>query len=660
MSKSKWIWNPDAFERYHGMLVHNRRTVSGTYCPPMWRVDSPSGNLFLYKVAVLEKPETVTMYANTECATIIVDGKRYHAGEKVTVPEGRQMIKVNAFKESGFPAIYVEGDTFASDETWLHGSYGGKDVRAGTNDMYTDISDNPEIFKFSYKRIFPVNVEEINGGKLYDFGKESFGKLVFENMTSDSDDFTVYCGESKEEALDEDFAVVRVHISAKKEKYVSESVAFRYVFIPMCNAKFDFSADFEYLPIEDKGNFVCDDEEINKIYSTSSYTLHLNAREGFFDGIKRDRWVWGGDAYQSFLADYYLMLDRDIVKRTLNILHGAEPMTMHVNTIPDYTFYWVMSLWEYYLYTGDKALVSSFYDKLLSTMNFAESKLCDGLYTRCRGDWVFVDWADFDKDSGPMCAEQMLLCAAYKCASYCAELVEDNEKADFYKKRYSEVREKINTLYWDDEKSAFIDDYATGNRNVTRHANIFAILYDLTNEERKGLIKENVIKNPEIAAITTPYFRFFELAAMAEIGEFSYVEDVLRSYWGGMLKLGATTFWEEYDPRENGREHYAMYGKPYDRSLCHAWGGSSPVYLAGRYILGVKPTSPNYETYTVTPCLKTNFGNIKGKVPTLRGDIYVEIGKDNVSVYSDISGGSLNIKGQTYNIEKGKKITISL
>lgn len=660
MSKSKWIWNPDAFEHYHGMLLHNRRTVSGTYCPPMWRVDSPSRNLFLYKVAVLEKPETVTMYANTECATILVAGKRYHAGEKVTVPEGRQMIKVNAFKESGFPAIYVEGDTFASDETWSHGSYGGKDVSAGTNDMYTDISDNPEIFKFSYKRIFPLNVEEINGGKLYDFGKESFGKLVFENISAGSDNFTVYCGESKEEALDAEFAVVRVNIFTDKEKYVSESVAFRYVFIPMCNAKFDFSADFEYLPIEDKGTFVCDDEEINKIYSTSSYTLHLNAREGFFDGIKRDRWVWGGDAYQSFLADYYLMLDRDIVKRTLNILHGAEPMTMHVNTIPDYTFYWVMSLWEYYLYTGDKALVRSFYDKLLSTMNFAESKLCDGLYTRCRGDWVFVDWAKFDKDSGPMCAEQMLLCAAYKCASYCAELVEDGEKADFYKKRYSEVREKINTLYWDDEKSAFIDDYATGNRNVTRHANIFAILYDLTSEERKGLIKENVIKNPEISAITTPYFRFFELAAMAEIGEFSYVEEVLRSYWGGMLKLGATSFWEEYDSRENGSEHYAMYGRPYDRSLCHAWGGSSPIYLAGRYILGVKPTSPNYETYTVTPCLETNFGNIKGKVPTLRGDIYVDIEKDNVSVYSEIPGGKLIVKDKTYDIEKGKRLTVSL
>ena len=103
-----------------------------------------------------------------------------------------------------------------------------------------------------------------------------------------------------------------------------------------------------------------------------------------------------------------------------------------------------------------------------------------------------------------------------------------------------------------------------------------------------------------------------------------------------------------------------MYGKPYDRSLCHAWGGSSPIYLLGRYILGVKPTSPNYETYTVTPCLETNFGNIKGKVPTLRGDIYVDIEKDNVSVYSEIPGGKLIVKDKTYDIEKGKKITISL
>ena len=40
--------------------------------------------------------------------------------------------------------------------------------------------------------------------------------------------------------------------------------------------------------------------------------------------------------------------------------------------------------------------------------------------------------------------------------------------------------------------------------------------------------------------------------------------------------------------------------------------------------------------------------------------LYVDIEKDNVSVYSEIPGGKLIIKDKTYDIEKGKRITISL
>ena len=95
-------------------------------------------------------------------------------------------------------------------------------------------------------------------------------------------------------------------------------------------------------------------------------------------------------------------------------------------------------------------------------------------------------------------------------------------------------------FYWDDEKNAFVDDYQTGNRNVTRHANIFALLYQLTSTERLEKIICHVIRNPEIPAITTPYFEFFELDAMCGIGEFSYMTEILHNDWGGMLKQGAT------------------------------------------------------------------------------------------------------------------------
>jgi alpha-L-rhamnosidase len=295
---------------------------------------------------------------------------------------------------------------------------------------------------------------------------------------------------------------------------------------------------------------------------------------------------------------------------------------------------------------------------MLTTMNFVTSRLDEeGLYVKRRGDWVFIDWSTFfDKDSGPMCAEQMLLCRAYDCMAKCAALLDDEKTAERFDELKKDLYEKINRLYWDDEKNAFVDDHATGNRNVTRHANIFAMLYDLTSEERKQRIITHVIKNPEIPAITTPYFEFFELDAMCSIGEFSYMTDMLHSYWGGMLAHGATTIWEEYFPEKSRVENYAMYGKAFGKSLCHAWG-ASPIYLLGKYALGVRPTSPAYETYEVRPNLMC-FGEFEGTVPAADGSVWVKMTKSGVTVRADIAGGTLVLGDQTYAIEKDTELTI--
>ena len=81
------------------------------------------------------------------------------------------------------------------------------------------------------------------------------------------------------------------------------------------------------------------------------------------------------------------------------------------------------------------------------------------------------------------------------------------------------------------------------------------------------------------------------------LGRFDVVMESIRSYWGGMLEQGASTFWEEYTPGQPGEEEqYGMYGDKYGKSLCHAWG-ASPIYLIGRYCMGVRPTSAAYDTF---------------------------------------------------------------
>ena len=40
---------------------------------------------------------------------------------------------------------------------------------------------------------------------------------------------------------------------------------------------------------------------------------------------------------------------------------------------------------------------------------------------------------------------------------------------------------------------------------------------------------------------------YYVLLAKAKMRDYSEAIDIIKSYWGGMLSKGATTFWEDFD-----------------------------------------------------------------------------------------------------------------
>ena len=157
------------------------------------------------------------------------------------------------------------------------------------------------------------------------------------------------------------------------------------------------------------------------------------------------------------------------------------------------------------------------------------------------------------------------------------------------------------------------------------------------------------LNDEQVEAITTPYMRFYELEALCAMGMQATVLPEMKAYWGGMLREGATTFWEKYIPSEHGTQHLAMYGRPYGKSLCHAWG-ASPIYILGKYFLGVRPTKPGYEEYEVRPYLG-GLEWMEGSVPTPFGKIEVSIRPDGVTVRSDGGHGTLILGDRRIPIE---------
>ena len=667
-NSATWIWYPGDFEVWLGNIFNNRRTERGAMFPPFWKQDSHYVTVEFSKSFTLAEAETVTIACEGQF-NLMLDGKlQFGQPNTFTVPAGTHKLNLKVWNQTTPPALYIDGPTVKTDSSWLatyedkiwideNGVAHGSGIYVPAAHWHFNAPDTPPSqYRLECREQQPVSSERQPvcrektatrpEGTLYDFGRETFGYLKVKNLCGS---LHVYYGESREEALDKAYCETLDVLSSKEPADVrAMSKAFRYVFLEKEDGTTydEVLMDYEYAPqdLTHSGSFRCSDNELNRIWDVAAYTMDLTTREFFMDGIKRDRWTWSGDAIQSYLMNYYLRFDSECVKRTIRQLRGKDPVTAHVNTIMDYPFYWFKSILDYYHYTADEDFVREMWPRMVSLMDYCLGRTNkDGMAEGLPDDWIFVDWVDFPMHKrGTLCFEQILFCKALETMALCGKILGLKTP---YRVMAEELRNKIHQTFWSYEQRAYFHAIEDGrmNRHITKFPNMFAILYGLAYDEECREIMQSVMLNPAIEPITTPYMRFYELEALCMMGYQSQVIREIRDYWGGMLREGATSFWEKYNPGESGTGHLAMYGRPYGKSLCHAWG-ASPLYLLGRYYLGVQPTQPGYAEYEVRPVLG-NLEWMEGDVPTPHGLIHVRMDHRRVTVLSTDPGQGWLIVG---------------
>lgn len=649
-SRPTWIWYPGDFEIWLSNKMQTQRTERHAYFMPFWRLYSHQPQLNFTRKVELAQPETITVLVEGMHA-VAIDGQFVQGDQqRITVPAGKHTINIQVFNQAAPPAIFVDGPTIRTDARWTVGAkpYAEPPLFGATFAAHWNF-DRPEArpsqFKLATREIKPVSVKTGPRSLLLDFGQETIGFVKLKNLKG-SGKLAFYYGESLEEAQSPAAAETldEFTIANHDGEFVSPtSRALRYVNIQLPEGMSAEGASlmYEYLPLARRGSFKSSDDELNRIWDVSLRTLELNTREFFLDGIKRDHWVWAGDAVQTYLMNYYTFFDQEAVKRTTWALRGADPVDMHINTILDYSLYWFIGISDYYQYTGDAAFVKSVFPRMASLMDFVlKRRNANGMLEGLAGDWVFVDWADMPKD-GELSFIQLLFARSLEAMADCADIAGDRAQAVHYRKLAGELKAKIMAAFWDPQQQALIHSRKDGvpNRLVTRHPNMFALMLGYLDEAQAASVKRGVLQSDQVQSITTPYMRFYELAALAESGQAHYVTGQIKDYWGGMLRNGATCFWEQYDPNKKGVERYAMYGKAFGMSLCHAWG-ASPLYLLGRYYLGVKPAAPGYAEFVVEPQLG-GLKWIEGTVPTPRGDIAVSVSGKRIKIVSAGGRGKL-------------------
>ena len=502
------------------------------------------------------------------------------------------------------------------------------------------------------------------------FGEEVAGRI---EVRGTGGSVLVGTGESRGEALHGPWGGVHtLNLAGGKTRSTPYS-AFRYATVSFKGTgpiKLNrLRLDFKYYPVKYRGAFACSDPLLTKIWYTGAYTAHLCMQEQIWDAPKRDRAMWMGDLQISGQVINNVFLDRFLMELTMRDLReaaqGGRPGTAlpvnYVNSIPGYSNAWYCGLADFYRHTGAIGYVRSQHQLLLSMLRYIKLGFNrKNIFVNKHKKWCFVDWDYSVSNPGKLgsntpqayAATDLYTCWAIRRAVFLLNAIGDKADAAKYAR-------------WDRKITLAARKYLANPKTHTytnlRQVNAMAIISHVADSQQRAAIYARILgpKCPSWKQVATPYYNDFVIFALSHLGHTNQALNFVRYYWGGMIREGATTFWEHYDPSWPKKQFHLHLndgiGNGYIVSLCHGWSAGVTSWLT-EGVLGIRARAGGFSHAAIVPHL----GDLKwasGRVPTPHGNIVLKVaetGADesmtltlppNVHALVGVAGRSVTVNG---------------
>jgi alpha-L-rhamnosidase len=475
---------------------------------------------------------------------------------------------------------------------------------------------------------------------LLDFGREIAGRLLVESASSLDTTISIAYGESEIEAL-----ATGLTPGQQGGNYLGTNIlevpangvvrgpksGFRYVRIHFLGgaAVTSFKSirvEGIYYPVTYAGSFESSDPLLNRIWETGAYTAHLCMQDGIWDAPKRDRGRWAGDLDIEGRAIAAAFGDHGLMEQTLRDLAPAG--AGDVNGIPSYSALWITSLYDLYSRSGNRDFVASEHTALLQVLATMDASLDPaGLFSNAKHQWLFVDWAPslYAYTSEAILGTNLQYAIAYNRAGLLLRMLGDQPNADRYAMQSSKLLAAIRS------RLSVPDAQTYG---TSWQLNALAVLASENDASKNAFLWSHIFSHVKQDApsdqVISPYFNAYMLDAMAAMGHRKEALDWMRTYWGGMLAEGATSFWESYDlrwPKTNPHLSLQADGTSgYFVSMAHGWSSGPTAWLVEN-VLGIREPRDGYKTVTIAPQL-AGLDWARGTVPTPQGVITISIDKE--------------------------------
>ncbi len=362
------------------------------------------------------------------------------------------------------------------------------------------------------------------------------------------------------------------------------------------------------------GSFTCSDPRLNDVWATAAHTLHLCCQEYIWDGIKRDRLVWMGDMHPEVMSMMAVFGPQDVVNTSLDYMQKTTPADTWMNGMPSYTLWWLRCQHDWYAYTGNIKYLKTYHTYINDVFGNLDNYIGDN--NECILPGGFLDWPTKANQPAVDAGMHALMLMTYQNGVAMAAALDDSG----LKKRCEKGVERLKRF--------------TPDPHESKQA---AALLALSGLRTAGEMNREVLSRNKTVGVST-FYGYYMLEAMASAGDVQLGLDTVREYWGAMLDMGATSFWEDFNvswtnnafridemPVKGKKDIHGDCGdycyKGFRHSFCHGWAsGPAPWLIA--HVLGIRPLSVGCRKVSVKP----NLGDLdwaEGSFPTPLGVITV-------------------------------------
>lgn len=516
---------------------------------------------------------------------------------------------------------------------WMYDG-GGKNIK--DSEVLLRVGEGQADMAPNTQRCYMYSTENEKASIILDYGRELHGGLQLVMGGSSSREpslvrirFGESVGESNSQTLNTEWKVGFSTDDHAKRDIIMEiprtgsieigNTGFRFVRIDLLENNRSITikearAILRFRNIPYLGSFKSNDERLNKIWMTAAYTVHLNMQEFLWDGIKRDRCVWLGDMHPEVMTIKNVFGNNQVVPQSLDLACRQFPLPGWMNGMSAYSMWYLIIQKEWYFHNGDMAFLKKHQDYIVGLIDVIVSKIKEN------GDETFgrkfLDWPSSPNEPGVESGYRALLVWSLKDAIELCEILNQPEAA----KKCELGIERINRQIKDPN-------------GLKQAAALMAIAG--TMDAKKAC--DEYISVGGAKGFST-FYGYYMLQAQAMAGQYQNALDIIRQYWGRMLDLGATTFWEDFNldwaenvtridemPVKGKKDIHGDFGAycypGFRHSLCHGWS-SGPAAWLSEHVLGVTILEPGCKKISIEPHLG-DLQWVEGTFPTPYGEIKI-------------------------------------